>query len=488
MGDADSMIDARAIAMLEAKRMASEYAGTLIESETVVEDYEVTTDEVRTYAAAFMKVETLSEKRSQTKSGSMKLILEIRAEIDKTSLIERIGKMVNNPKERDNVNLIHEEKLLIQMRMGKLSREIRDADTKGDHKNIEQLIAQRKELLGSLEKNFDAISHNISELSKQSQRNHQEQKKLLQENNNELAEIKQATKQGNELQKLTNKAVFWNQNTLSNALVIGDIETLDIFRTAGKDLTLVKQPVMNMSIHSSILINAIYNNHANINEVLDYLVKYKAIDLNDFFQESVVSTGVQNMWQDYIKDNTHTKNKKRKKEENEHKKLEAIWEKETAEYEQKVKTLKLTYQKAVNSWEKANTEYSRKMQDVQDLVSEQYVNGAKGKDGKTLTYNQLLRQITKSQGVVSPKAPELKSYTPESQGIVRPKQPVRQFANISSTISPVQTAKITLFLASIWADNKQAKKYLISKGADTRKNSLITLADGTELKVNQPTR
>ena len=47
MGDNDSKIDARRIAVQEAKRKALELAGSYVESLTVVKNYQLTSDEVK---------------------------------------------------------------------------------------------------------------------------------------------------------------------------------------------------------------------------------------------------------------------------------------------------------------------------------------------------------------------------------------------------------------------------------------------------------
>jgi tetratricopeptide (TPR) repeat protein len=66
MGDNDSKIDARRIAVQEAKRKALELAGSYVESLTVVKNYQLTTDEVRSYAAGILETEVVSEEMRGT--------------------------------------------------------------------------------------------------------------------------------------------------------------------------------------------------------------------------------------------------------------------------------------------------------------------------------------------------------------------------------------------------------------------------------------
>jgi hypothetical protein len=61
MGDSDSKAEAKQLCYLEAKRLCLEQAGTYIESNVTVENYQITKDEINTYAAAFVQVEIVSE-------------------------------------------------------------------------------------------------------------------------------------------------------------------------------------------------------------------------------------------------------------------------------------------------------------------------------------------------------------------------------------------------------------------------------------------
>ena len=52
MGDNDTKNDARRICFLEAKRQAIEKAGTYLESTTEIRNFQLTRDEIRTFAGA----------------------------------------------------------------------------------------------------------------------------------------------------------------------------------------------------------------------------------------------------------------------------------------------------------------------------------------------------------------------------------------------------------------------------------------------------
>src|ERR1041385_1086997 len=61
MGDNDSRNDARRLCFLEAKRKVLEQAGTLIQSSSEVINLQLTKDQMTSYSAAIVSVETLDE-------------------------------------------------------------------------------------------------------------------------------------------------------------------------------------------------------------------------------------------------------------------------------------------------------------------------------------------------------------------------------------------------------------------------------------------
>src|SRR3989304_218358 len=61
MGDLDSKKDARMLALMEAKRIALEKAGTYVESSTEVKNFSLTKDQINALAAGIMSVDILKE-------------------------------------------------------------------------------------------------------------------------------------------------------------------------------------------------------------------------------------------------------------------------------------------------------------------------------------------------------------------------------------------------------------------------------------------
>ena len=87
MGDNDSKTDAKRMCLLEAKRRLLEKAGTYIESSSEVTDYQLTKDEISSYAAAILQVDVVKEKWEFV-GENMAILMTIKAEVD-TSYIEK---------------------------------------------------------------------------------------------------------------------------------------------------------------------------------------------------------------------------------------------------------------------------------------------------------------------------------------------------------------------------------------------------------------
>ncbi|MEE9912736.1 MAG: tetratricopeptide repeat protein [Deltaproteobacteria bacterium] len=95
LGDLDTKLNARSLALMEAKRIALEKAGTYIESISEVKNSQLTRDQVTSLAAGIMSVETLKEEWKMS-GESMVLTLSIRATVDTSNLPSRIADLQNN--------------------------------------------------------------------------------------------------------------------------------------------------------------------------------------------------------------------------------------------------------------------------------------------------------------------------------------------------------------------------------------------------------
>jgi hypothetical protein len=77
----DSRNDARLLCFLEAKRKVLELAGTLIQSSSEVKNFELTKDQITSYSAAILSVETIHESFDYTNEQNT-LTLTVKAAVD----------------------------------------------------------------------------------------------------------------------------------------------------------------------------------------------------------------------------------------------------------------------------------------------------------------------------------------------------------------------------------------------------------------------
>lgn len=108
MGDNDSKADAKKLALLEAKRLALEEAGTYLTSSTEVKNFQLTNDEISSLAAGTVSVKVIEEK--WTMEGEAPVVtITINADIRTDDLAERIKILKENKEDVENYSNIQSE-------------------------------------------------------------------------------------------------------------------------------------------------------------------------------------------------------------------------------------------------------------------------------------------------------------------------------------------------------------------------------------------
>ena len=108
MGDNDSKVDARRIAIQEAKKKALEHAGTYVESLTQVKNYQLSKDEVRSYTAGVTETEVVSEQMRGT-TEHPEIYVKTRCKIDTDVLMKTIDRYRENVDLREQVQATAKE-------------------------------------------------------------------------------------------------------------------------------------------------------------------------------------------------------------------------------------------------------------------------------------------------------------------------------------------------------------------------------------------
>jgi polyhydroxyalkanoate synthesis regulator phasin len=137
VGDNDTKNDAKRICFIEAKRRCLEKAGTYIESQTVVKSYKLTSDEIRAYAAAIIKVEIVSE-LVEFQNETLIIYMTVRAEVEEEELKKKIREIRSD---RALQRKVREQ----ERQLDQLERKIRDLQKKTFLANVPGVSEIRKE-------------------------------------------------------------------------------------------------------------------------------------------------------------------------------------------------------------------------------------------------------------------------------------------------------------------------------------------------------
>lgn len=158
LGDNDTRIDARNIALNEAKRAASELAGTQVKSDLVIENDQILKDQITIVAASFMTVEVLKESMTASKDGRSVMEVTIRAHLDKSAIRSKLDAYRGDDKRQKELSSIQAENSRLQNELESLNAElskIRNAANDGSvsSKPRAELVARRDVVISTLEEN-----------------------------------------------------------------------------------------------------------------------------------------------------------------------------------------------------------------------------------------------------------------------------------------------------------------------------------------------
>lgn len=128
MGDNDTVIVAKKLALQDAKRLALEKVGTYVESTTEVRDNAVTRDEIRQYSAGIVKVQEINEERKLLDNKATLIRVHVSATVDPGVLVKQLLALRDRKDVEEKAKKLSTENELLR-------------------KDIEQLNAQLKGVL-----------------------------------------------------------------------------------------------------------------------------------------------------------------------------------------------------------------------------------------------------------------------------------------------------------------------------------------------------
>ncbi|MBI3377343.1 MAG: tetratricopeptide repeat protein [Nitrospirae bacterium] len=160
MGDGETPTVAESRALLNAKRVALEQAGTYVESYTKVESFQLTKDEIQVLASGIMEVEILDKKRTIVGDG-FRFWVKIKAKVNP----DRIQEMANKVKDKsvvEDYKKIQEAYDRSQKEIGELKKQLAQTKDKKEKKQVEAKISDEESLFQANEWFAKGYQHNLN--------------------------------------------------------------------------------------------------------------------------------------------------------------------------------------------------------------------------------------------------------------------------------------------------------------------------------------
>ncbi|HAP66688.1 MAG TPA: hypothetical protein DCQ99_02495 [Nitrospinae bacterium] len=145
MGDGETPSVAESRALLQAKRIALEQAGTYVESWTKVENLQLTKDEIQVLASGIMEVEILDKKRTVVGDG-FHFWVQIKARVNPDK-IEEMAKRVKEKSVVEDYKKIQEAYDKSQREIEELKKQLAGAKGEKEKKQVEAKITDEERLL-----------------------------------------------------------------------------------------------------------------------------------------------------------------------------------------------------------------------------------------------------------------------------------------------------------------------------------------------------
>lgn len=153
MGEGDSVVDARKVALAKAKRLATEKAGTYLESRLEIEGSEVSSREVTAIAAGYLQAEVKKEDLSTGDDLQRVYHLTLQAEVDKRALREKVQDLREDPQKDARIEKLQTRNDELEQRLNTLTQRIQDVKDA----RAEELFKQREQVLTQITQNRDQV-------------------------------------------------------------------------------------------------------------------------------------------------------------------------------------------------------------------------------------------------------------------------------------------------------------------------------------------
>ncbi|MBT9169496.1 MAG: TPR repeat-containing protein YrrB [Syntrophomonadaceae bacterium] len=160
MGDGETPSVAESRALLNAKRIALEQAGTYVESYTKVENFQLTKDEIQVLASGIMEVEILDKKRTIVGDG-FRFWVKIKARVN-PDRIQEMAKKVKDKSVVEDYKKIQEAYDKSQREIGELKKQLAQAKGEEEKKQVEAKITDDERMFQANEWFAKGYQHTLN--------------------------------------------------------------------------------------------------------------------------------------------------------------------------------------------------------------------------------------------------------------------------------------------------------------------------------------
>ena len=154
MGDSDTKIEARRIALDHAKRLAVENIGTYIETKTEVVNWQLTRDEITTYTSAIVKTSIISENVRLLEDKTTVITININASVDIGALDKKIKEIKDDSKRKEQIKALQAENTKLARELESISALLKQSK----ESDVSSLRKQREDIFTKIDKNQNTIT------------------------------------------------------------------------------------------------------------------------------------------------------------------------------------------------------------------------------------------------------------------------------------------------------------------------------------------
>jgi tetratricopeptide (TPR) repeat protein len=147
MGDNDTRNDARKLALMDAKRLALEKAGSLLESTTEVKNMQLSRDDIGTYTAGILEI--VDQKEQTSTDGNTTVVrIEVTVQIDTAKVLNQIAALRDNSASKSDLQELKAEMDKLRETVAKQNQELATIKSKAE---ADKIIRQRQQAISGVE-------------------------------------------------------------------------------------------------------------------------------------------------------------------------------------------------------------------------------------------------------------------------------------------------------------------------------------------------